>query len=198
MNPLDIALSLLALGLLVGSLYGLARFAKAARWQREHRRLLAMRPGAVPAAPSPPGPAGTFVRVVRVIDGDTVRVSVLGGHDTVRVLGVDAPETKHPDLPVQRGGREAAAFAHRQLHGRRVMLVSDAGQPDRDRYGRLLRYVQLPDGSDFSTNLAAAGWARSVVYGRPAGGAALPDHSGRTVRPDCPTRHLALIPDTGT
>jgi micrococcal nuclease len=166
MATVTVVLGLLALALLVGVLVGLVRFVKAASWQREHRRLLAMRPGAVPAAPSPTGPAGTFVRVVRVIDGDTVRVSVLGGQDTVRVLGVDAPETKHPDLPVQRGGREAADFAHRQLHGRRVQLVSDAGQPNRDRYGRLLRYIQLPDGSDYSTNIAAAGMARSVVYGR--------------------------------
>lgn len=78
--------------------------------------------------------------VVRVIDGDTVEVSI-GGHDeTVRLLGIDTPETVKPDSPVECYGPEASATTKSLLpEGTGVRLVRDV-EP-RDGYGRLLAYV---------------------------------------------------------
>jgi len=120
------------------------------------------------ASPSePPPPTATEATVLRVVDGDTVVVS--GPQDEqerIRVLGIDAPETVSPRLPVQCGGPESAAFAQRMLVGRRVTLVPDPTQAGRDFYRRELRYVRLEDGRDFSVESARAGMSRSYVFGR--------------------------------
>ncbi len=116
------------------------------------------------ALPSPgddaTAPRTTSGMVERVVDGDTVVVD--GQH--VRILGADSPETKDPRKPVMCGGPEATAFAHRLLDGQHVTLVGDPTQADRDRYHRLLRYVRLDDGRDYSIELVRAGWARDYVF----------------------------------
>lgn len=78
--------------------------------------------------------------VERCADGDTCTVR---GHGTIRMLGVDAPETKHPRLPVQRCGPEASRFTKR-LVGQLVTLEFEGkgARPTRDRYGRALAYVR--------------------------------------------------------
>lgn len=111
-------------------------------------------------------PAPVRGLVTRVVDGDTVHVSVAGHDVDVRLLGVDTPETKKPGTPIQCGGPQATVFAHQHLDGQQVTLTGDPTQQDTDRYHRLLRYIQLPDGSDYSVDVAAAGWARSYVYAR--------------------------------
>jgi micrococcal nuclease len=80
-------------------------------------------------------------RAVRAVDGDTleVRLDGGGGTETVRVIGVDTPETVKPDTPVQCFGPRASRFAHRTVEGRRVRLLT--GVEPRDFYGRLLAYV---------------------------------------------------------
>ena len=60
--------------------------------------------------------------VERVIDGDTIQVRVEGKSHTVRLIGVDTPETKHPTKPVQYFGREASAFTKAALEGKTVLL----------------------------------------------------------------------------
>lgn len=112
-----------------------------------------------------PAPVSVSSGVVdRVIDGDTldVRLSTDGDPVRVRVLGIDTPETVDPDTPVQCWGPEASTWAHQQLDNAAVTLTTDPGLvlSDHDRYGRLLRYVQLPDGSDYSVRAAEAGMAR--------------------------------------
>ena len=57
--------------------------------------------------------------VERVIDGDAIQVRVEGKSRTVRLIGVDTPETKHPTRAVQYFGREASAFTRRRLKARR-------------------------------------------------------------------------------
>ena len=86
-------------------------------------------------------PAGHAVsaRVVRVIDGDTIEVSISGQNEDVRYIGVDTPETVKPDTPVQCYGPQASAENHRLVDGRTVRLVFDRER--RDVYGRLLAYV---------------------------------------------------------
>ena len=78
-------------------------------------------------------------RVVRVIDGDTIEVSIDGAEEDVRYIGVDTPETVKPGAPVQCYGPQASAANHRLVEGRTVRLVFDRER--RDAYGRLLAYV---------------------------------------------------------
>jgi micrococcal nuclease len=82
-------------------------------------------------------PAGPDLVVRRVVDGDTI---VVGDGVTVRLIGVDTPETKHPTKPVQCYGREASKETAALLpRGTRVRLVYDVERTD--RYGRTLAYV---------------------------------------------------------
>lgn len=98
------------------------------------------------------------VRCVRVVNGDTIEFSIAGRTEKVRLIGVDTPETVHPDKPVERFGREASAFTKRMAEGQPVRLEVDADTLDRDRYGRLLRYVFLPDGKLLNTEIIAQGY----------------------------------------
>ncbi|MGH8992370.1 MAG: thermonuclease family protein [Acidimicrobiia bacterium] len=100
------------------------------------------------------------VRVVGVVDGDTVEVVAGGRRETVRLLGVDTPETVHPRRPVECFGPEASAFTHSRLLGRRVRLEFDRVR--RDPYGRLLAYVEV-DGYRFNDVLLAGGYATLLV-----------------------------------
>jgi micrococcal nuclease len=100
-------------------------------------------------------------RVVKVVDGDTIHVVLSGRRETVRYIGVDTPETKHPTKGVQCYGRAAAAFNARLVGGERVRLVGDVEQ--RDRYGRLLAYVyRARDGLFVNAELARLGYARPL------------------------------------
>lgn len=81
----------------------------------------------------------TAARVASVVDGDTIHVSIDGRDETVRLIGVDTPETHHPTQPVQPYGVEAEKFTRSQLEGRAVYLEKDV--QERDKYGRLLAYV---------------------------------------------------------
>jgi len=82
------------------------------------------------------------------VDGDTIDVNMNGSLETVRFIGVDTPETHKPNTPVQCYGPQAAAYT-KQLISKfgRVRLQADPLDTNRDRYGRLLRYVYLPDGT---------------------------------------------------
>jgi micrococcal nuclease len=96
-------------------------------------------------------PAGND-RVVRVVDGDTV---VLRSAGKSRLIGVDTPEVFGGQ---ECFGREASAFARRLLHpGLRVVVERDV--EERDRYGRTLIYLRLPDGRSFNELLVAEGFA---------------------------------------
>jgi micrococcal nuclease len=105
-------------------------------------------------------------RVVRAVDGDTLEVALDGGAtETVRVIGVDTPETVKPDTPVQCFGPQASAFEHRTVEGRRVRLL--VGVEPRDYYGRLLAYVWVegPPGERFlEVELLRRGLARTLTF----------------------------------
>ena len=98
--------------------------------------------------------------VTRAVDGDTIDVRIGTHTDTVRLLGVDTPETHHPTKPVQCFGPEAAAFTKAQLEGRTVTLEDDV-EP-RDVYGRRLAYVSV-GGRRFNDILLERGYARLLV-----------------------------------
>lgn len=125
----------------------------------------------VSPAPSAQPPAASDVhvgQVIRVVDGDTFHVWTNGRDVTTRVLGLDTPETKKPQTPVQCYGPQASANAHRLLDGQTVTLRPDPTQAKLDRYGRTLAYVTLFDGSDYSLTVVAAGFGRAYKVSGPA------------------------------
>lgn len=87
-----------------------------------------------------------YYRVVELADGDTIRVDMNGQTETIRFIGVDTPETQDPRKPVQCFGQAASDFTKQLIGQQPVRLEADPQSTNRDRYGRLLRYVYLPDG----------------------------------------------------
>jgi endonuclease YncB( thermonuclease family) len=103
-------------------------------------------------------------RIVKVVDGDTVDVRLSSGRERrVRLIGIDTPEVYGT---VECGGRQASRSLKRLLPpGTRVRLVSDPTQANKDRYGRLLRYVtKVSNGRDMNRVQVYRGWARFYVY----------------------------------
>jgi micrococcal nuclease len=103
-------------------------------------------------------------KVQRVIDGDTISVSINGKNETLRLIGMDTPETVDPRKPVQCFGREASAKAKEILTGKMVRLEDDRTQSNRDKYQRLLRYVFLEDGTFFNKLMIEEGYAHEYTY----------------------------------
>ncbi len=130
-------------------------------------------PVTVPRATPPPAATtrGTITRgpVVYVSDGDTIGVD-LGGPTTtrVRLLGIDAPESKDPGSPAQCFGPQAARLATVLLpRGSMVTVVTDPDQDRVDRYGRLLAYVfRRGERVPVNQTLLERGAARVYVYRR--------------------------------
>jgi len=114
-------------------------------------------------SPPPDAPAELY-SVVSVADGDTITVDIAGTRERIRFIGTDAPEVNGT---TECFGTEAAHYAEDILTGTSVGLVPDPTQDDRDRYGRLLRYVILPDGTDFDAQLIAQGYAHEYTYDKP-------------------------------
>jgi micrococcal nuclease len=111
-------------------------------------------------------PARGGARIERVVDGDTLRVLVGGRSRSVRLLGIDTPETHRPGTPIECGGPQASAYMETLAPpGTRVALIADPGQDRVDRYGRLLAYVRLPSGRLVEEAQLEAGWATVYVYG---------------------------------
>ena len=114
---------------------------------------------------SPIKGAGLTGRVVRVVDGDTVKVRLGDSRPiTVRYIGVDTPESVKPGTPVQCFAAPASKFNERLVTGKRVRLR--IGRERTDRYGRTLAYVYLLDGPDRFVNaeLVRRGYARAVEF----------------------------------
>ncbi len=99
------------------------------------------------------------VLVTRVIDGDTIEIEN-GAH--VRYLGIDTPETVHPDEPIQPFGMEATNRNKEIVEGKMVYLQK--GTRDVDEYGRLLRYVYTEDGTFVNAELVAEGLAKASIF----------------------------------
>jgi micrococcal nuclease len=97
--------------------------------------------------------------VTKFDDGDTIVVDMNGHAETVRFIGVDTPETHRPNTPVQCYGPEASAFTKSYVGTQRVRLQADPLDTNRDRYGRLLRYVYLADGTLVEDQLLKGGYA---------------------------------------
>jgi endonuclease YncB( thermonuclease family) len=112
------------------------------------------------AWPDPPKDA-VAAKVQRVVDGDTFVATVRSRRERIRVIGVDTPESVDPNRPDEPYGKEASSFAKHYLDGETVRLAGDA-EP-RDRYGRMLAYVWLRDGTFWNALLAAEGYAQQLT-----------------------------------
>jgi micrococcal nuclease len=120
-----------------------------------------------------------LVYVTHVVDGDTAYVRFSNGTvEKVRFLGVDTPETElSRNRPneydhitdmgcLTRWGLKAEDFTRRELQGKYVYLVFDLISPRRGYYGRLLAYIYLSNGTDFTEELVRLGYARVYVEGK--------------------------------
>ena len=110
-------------------------------------------------------PDGSYP-VVSVVDGDTIKVRMSGRVESVRLIGIDAPETNAPGRPVQCFGPEASAKAKELLAGKAVRLEYDDSQDRRDRYDRLLAYAWVGDVL-FNEWMIRQGYAREFTYNVP-------------------------------
>lgn len=101
--------------------------------------------------------------VTKVIDGDTFRVATDEGTATIRMIGIDTPETKDPRRPVECFGQEASDKLKELIEGQTVRLEPDPTQDDKDKYGRLLRYVFLNE-TNINKQMIAEGYAFEYTY----------------------------------
>jgi len=107
--------------------------------------------------------AGELRNVIRVVDGDTI---VVRPNEKVRLIGVDTPETVHPKKTVECFGRDAKQFTRDAVDGKTIRLVMDtvnAKRRNKDRYGRTLAYVYLPDGKMLNAELIRQGYAHAYT-----------------------------------
>ena len=100
-------------------------------------------------------------KVIRVIDGDTVE---LKNGERLRYNDIDTPETVHPSKPVECYGPQASAKNKDLVEGE-IILV-ELGNPEKDRYGRLLGYVYVDD-LFVNAELVRGGYAEVNSYGNP-------------------------------
>ncbi|MBA7615444.1 hypothetical protein ES703_22725 [subsurface metagenome] len=104
-------------------------------------------------------------KVLNIIDGDTIDIETTTGFLRVRIIGIDTPETVHPGEPVEPGGPEATARARQLLGGKTITIHYDPN-PDHGlwgKYGRLLTYLELPDGRDYSLVMIQEGFSKAYI-----------------------------------
>ncbi len=101
--------------------------------------------------------------MLAIVDGDTIDVTIDGQRERVRLIGIDTPETRKPNTPVQCYGPEATNFAASLLaDGAALHLERDVVA--RDDYGRMLAYVYLAvDGAFVNLAMVRQGYARPLT-----------------------------------
>lgn len=127
------------------------------------------------AAPSPSPtvaeqvstPSAELFTVTKVADGDTIHVQNTSGSATVRLLGIDSPESVDPRKPVECFAKEASTELMQLLNGKTIRMEGDPTQSDHDRYDRLLRYIYLEDGSFINKRMIERGFAYEYTYDMP-------------------------------
>ncbi len=114
-----------------------------------------------------PNTVGIYYDVTKVTDGDTIHVKIGTQDETVRLIGINTPETVDPRRPVQCFGKEASNRMKELAKGKIVRLEYDDSQSLRDIYGRLLAYVYLEDGEMLNRKMVAEGYAYEYTYMTP-------------------------------
>lgn len=104
--------------------------------------------------------------VIKVVDGDTIKILYEGVEETVRLIGIDTPETVHPNKPVECFGQEASERMKELVEGKGVNIMFDKTQGMRDKYGRLLLYVWVED-IFVNKQMVIDGYAYEYTYSTP-------------------------------
>lgn len=101
-------------------------------------------------------------KVIRVVDGDTIIIDYNGKEERVRLIGVDTPESVHPNESKNtEDGIKTSDYTKQRLSGKTVELELDVSQ--RDKYGRILAYVYI-DGQMYNKELLKIGYAKLATY----------------------------------
>jgi len=108
-----------------------------------------------------------YYSVSSVVDGDTLKVNINGTIETLRLIGMDTPETVDPRKPVQCFGKEASNKAKELLSGKKVRLEIDQTQGELDKYGRRLAYIYSEDGLFYNKYMIEQGYAHEYTYNTP-------------------------------
>ncbi|MEA3356957.1 MAG: thermonuclease family protein [Patescibacteria group bacterium] len=106
--------------------------------------------------------------VIKVVDGDTIKISYEGSTESVRLIGIDTPETVHPQKPVECFGQEASNTLKDLLEDEEVYIEFDPTQGEEDTYGRLLLYLwRVSDGMFINDYMIREGYAHEYTYNLP-------------------------------
>lgn len=116
-----------------------------------------------PQSPTRPSSAEGPFLVTYIADGDTIHINYYGLELSLRLIGVDTPETVDERKPVQCFGVEASNYLKSRLSNQQVYIDSDPTQSSSDIYGRLLRYVYL-DNEDIGLSIIANGYGHEYTY----------------------------------
>lgn len=108
-----------------------------------------------------------YYPVTRVIDGDTFNAQVNEKEITIRMLGINTPETVDPRKSPECFGKEASDETKLLLGHRSVQLKLNPKREVQDKYGRYLAYVYRADGLFINEYLLKGGYAREYTYGKP-------------------------------
>jgi micrococcal nuclease len=109
---------------------------------------------------------GKIFRVIKVVDGDTLDIDIPDGQyntTRIRLWGVDTPETKNPNTGQMFFGTRASDYTAKSTFNKQVTVFLDEGNNTRGKYGRLLAYVQLSDGSFLNEALLIEGFGYADV-----------------------------------
>lgn len=105
-----------------------------------------------------------YYSVSSVVDGDTIKVSINGTVVTLRLIGMDTPETVDPRKPVQCFGKAASDKAKELLTNKKVRIEKDVTQGELDKYGRTLAYIYREDGLFYNKHMIEQGYAHEYTY----------------------------------
>ena len=112
-------------------------------------------------------PQYIYYSVINVVDGDTIKINMNGTTETLRLIGIDTPETVDPRKPVQCFGKEASNKAKELLSGQKIRIEKDLIQGERDKYDRLLAYIYREDGLFYNKYIIEQGYAHEYTYNLP-------------------------------
>lgn len=108
-----------------------------------------------------------YFKVIKVVDGDTIAVDIDGVSEIIRLIGINTPETVDQRKPVECFGIEASNKAKELLSGKLVALEKDDSQDERDKYGRLLRYIKIKEGLFYNLEIIKQDYAYEYTYNIP-------------------------------
>ncbi len=103
--------------------------------------------------------------VVKVVDGDTIKLMIDGEKKNVRLIGIDTPESVHPDAEKNVPEGKLASDHTKLLVGDNQLYLVYGTDPQ-DRYGRPLCYVYLPDGTMLNEKILSDGYAKVLIVGK--------------------------------